>query len=765
MFVASFALLLLPSAVGAQEVGSLAGQVEKSTGRSFVLATARIPDLGRIVDVGEDGSFLFEDLKPGSYLLEVRVPSRGVGIERVSVRAGETSSVMVEISVGSHSEEIVVSASADARSSLELAAPTISLSGNYLELRRESSLGETLALEPGIHSTYFGPGASQPVIRGFTGSRIRILEGGIDTGDVAAVSADHAVTSEPAQADRIEVLRGPGTLLYGSNAIGGVVNVIDERVPTLLGSGGINGSFELRTGSAADERQGTVALGGGGGQWSWNLAATGRESDDYDIPGFARLEEEEHDEDDHDAHEEEEENPFGTVPNSDIETRSVRAGATYFFGDQGFLGVSVSGFDTDYGIPGGHGHGEEHGEEEGEHEEHEEEEHGEEEVRLDMEQRRIDLRGQVNLALAAFEALKVRFGASDYEHFEVEGEEVGTFFFRDFVETRLELIQSQRGRHSGSVGLQFLDGDFEAVGEEAFIPATTTQSWGLFTLQELATQSVTWQLGARFETQESEPVAQARRTHDGLSASLGMVWQANDTFQLAVSGARSVRLPAAEELFADGLHVATRTFEIGDPTLEEEVGLGLDLALRFAGESVSGEVSFFRQRFSDYIFQSFTGVEREGAPLVLYAQEDATFSGIELQGRVEIFEKEDHHVHLSVMGDLVDAELENGENVPRVPPVRLGTAAHYHGSRWNASTELVWVDDQTDVAPNESATDGYTLLNASLGYRLVLGNQVVDLLLRGKNLTDEEARSHTSFLKNEAPLPGRNISLSARLRF
>ncbi|MEM7049492.1 MAG: TonB-dependent receptor [Acidobacteriota bacterium] len=759
--------LLFPIALVAQETGSLTGRVTPTHDHDFILSTARIPDLGLKVDVAADGSFRFGSVRPGSYILEVRVPTLGVVAERVEVRAGEESTVEVELKAGSHSEEISVTATSDARGLFELASPTTSISGQELEERLEATLGETLGQEAGIHSTFFGPGASRPIIRGLTGDRVRMLEGGIGTGDVSGVSVDHAVTAEPAQAERIEVVRGPGTLLYGSSAIGGVVNVIDERVPSVRGTTGVHGSVEVRGGTGADERQGSLLLEGGSGNWAWNVAATGRETDDYEIPGFANAEEEEHEEEhEEEGHEEhEEENPFGTVPNSDIETRSARAGVTYFFGNRGFFGVSVSGFDTEYGLPGGHGHGEEG--EEHEEEEHEEEEHEEEEeiVRIDMEQRRLDLQGQVIDPFSGFQAFKFRLGTTDYEHAELEGDEIGTLFFNDYLETRLELVQEQRGRHRGSFGLQFSDRDLEAIGEEAFLEPTTTQRWGVFTLQEYAAGDVNWQFGARFESQDVDPAFNASRSHDGLSASVGLVWQANEVFSLAASVARSVKLPAAEELFSDGLHVATRTFEIGDPTLEEEVGLGVDVSLRADGDVVSGELTLFRQDFSDFIFQGFTGDFDEGFPVVVYSQEDAVFEGAELKGRIELFEQDDHHVHLSLMGDMVDAELDAGGNLPRIPPMRLGGGVHYHSERWNAAAEVRWVDDQTDVAVNETGTDGYTMVHASLGYRVLFGNQILDLLLRGRNLTDEEARSHTSFLKNFAPLPGRNITLSAKFRF
>ena len=797
--------------LAAESNGSLTGHVVPTHDHDFILSTARIPDLGLRVDVASDGSFRFDSVRPGRYVVEVRVPSLGVAVDQVEIRPGETTEVELTLKAGSHSDEIVVTGTAEARSPLDLASPTVSLSGAELERLQASSLGETLSGEPGISSTFFGPGASRPVIRGLTGDRVRMLEGGIGTGDASGISADHAVTADPAQADRIEVIRGPATLLYGSSAIGGVVNVLDERIPTTRSDGEFHGNIELRAGTNADERGASIGLDGGGGNWAWHVDALVRESDDYEVPGFARVEGDEHDEHDDDEHDddehdddhgdehdddEHEEPPFGFVPNTDIDTQGGRVGATYFFGDRGFLGVSVSGFETDYGLPGGlehaeHGdehddehdddehedeHDDEHDDDEhdddhgDEHDDHgdEHDDHGDVPVRIDMEQRRFDLRGQVNRPFAGIEALKVRFGITDYEHVELEGGEDGTFFFNEAFEGRIEAVQTRRGGHGGSFGLQYLDRDLEAIGAEAFLPPTTTSRWSVFTLQEVESGPVLWQLGARFESQDVDPSAASgfrSVSHDGVSGSAGMVWKATDVVSFAASLARSVKLPAAEELFSNGPHIASQAFEIGDPTLGEESGLGLDLSLRWKSDRVQGEVTAFHQDFSDFIYQAFTGEVEDGFPVVLYSQDDAEFTGVELKSRFELWAQDQHHLHLRLTGDLVDAELDSGDNLPRIPPMRFGAGLHYHSEIWNASVEAQWTDDQDDLAENETPTDGFTMVHASLSYRFLLRNQIIDLMVRGRNLTDEEARSHTSFLKDVAPLPGRDISFALKFQF
>ncbi len=743
----SFAALVRPviglPVVGSR-AGSVAGRVKPTHDHDLVLATAAIPDLALKVEVAADGSFHFPAVRPGAYLLEVRIPSLGTAVERLEVRAGEETVIEIKLKPGSHFEEIVVSASANARDPLELAAPVTSLSGQALALRSQSSLGETLSGEPGISSTFFGPGASRPIIRGLGGDRVRMLEGGIGTGDASGVSADHAVATDPGSAERIEVVRGPATLLYGSSAVGGVINVIDQRIPSSR-STGLHGGVELRAGTVSDERLGSAKLDGGRGSWAWHADLIARQADDYKIPGAARL-----------GRNGAEEPPFGSVPNTDLDSQGGRLGMTRFFGDRGFAGVALSSFDSSYGLPGRSAPGA-----------------GEETVRIDMQQRRFDLRAQLKQPCTGFEGLKVRLGITDYEHVELEGDREGTFFFNDSVEARLELVQQARvavggRRYSGSFGLHFTDSDFEAIGDEAFLPRTTTERWALFVLQEIDSGPLTWQFGGRFEQQDAKPTAASllpARSQDGLSASLGLVWRTNEVFSLALSASRSIKLAAAEELYSRGLHAATQTFEIGDPRLTKEVGLGLDLSFRVETERGSGELTLFRQNFDDFIFQAFTGAVEEGLPVVLFSQADARFSGAEMKARLELWERDQHHLHLELVGDLVDAELDRGGNLPRIPPLRLGGSLHYHSELWNATAEVRWVDSQTAVAENEDPSRGYTSLNASLGYRLVLRQQIVDLLLRGRNLSDQQARSHTSLLKNVAPLPGRDLSLMLKWSF
>ncbi|HEX6904912.1 MAG TPA: TonB-dependent receptor [Thermoanaerobaculia bacterium] len=738
--------------------GTIEGKVTASDGAAVDDAEILMAELRRRTRAGADGTFRFEGVPAGTYLLEAVSSRYGNAVDRVTVDAGGTSRVELVLDLTVHRDEILVTASPDVRSRYEVAQPTSVLSEEELQQRLQPTLGETLGKEPGVSSTFFGQGASRPVIRGLGGDRIRVLESGVGSGDASTTSPDHAVSIDPMTAERIEVLRGPATLLYGSSAVGGVVNVIDNRIPDEMPGAKIEGTAELRGGTVSDERGGTARLEGGLGRFAWHVGYLKREADDYEIPGFAesaalRAAEGEEGEEGEEA--------FGFVPNSATESESEAVGLSYI-GDNGFVGVSVSGLDTLYGIPGG-AHGHEHEGEEGEGEAEEEAP-----VRVDLEQRRYDLRGSITRPLGIFRGVNVRLGVTDYEHRELEGDEVGTRFLNDSWEGRFELLQNALGPLSGSIGFQALSRDFEAIGEEAFVPPTRTDSWAVFAFEEVTRGAWRFQLGGRYENQDVEAETEGvdHRSLSGLSGSLGVVYGIGDDYSLGLSLARSTKLPNAEELFSNGPHIATRAFEVGDPNLDEETSLGVDVTLRKSNGPLTGELTFFTNRFDDYIFEQATGEEEDGLPVFQYVQRDAEFHGAELSGVWELFHGEPDHLDLEFGADFVRAELrDTGEPLPRIPPRRYRLGLHYRGERLSGLIEGIQAEDQDRVSQFETPTGGYTLLNASVGYRFLTNVAVYDLLLRGTNLTDEEARTHVSFLKDFAPLPGRDVSLSLRVTF
>lgn len=738
----------------AGQPSTLEGRVIDTSGAPIAGATVELVELHRRTTTSAEGTFRFSGLGAGNYLVEITGGNGELGLERVVVGRGQTTRVTITAQPVVHREEIVVSASADPRSLLEVAQPVTVLTGEELILRRAATVGETLAGQAGVSTTWFGPGASRPILRGQGGERVRTLTGGLGSADASATSPDHAVSVEPLVAERIEVLRGPATLRYGSSAIGGVVNVIDGRIPVHAAEEPLSGAVEIGGGTNGDEGSGVVSLDGGAERLAWHVDYSLRDAGDLEIPGPAELEHREEGE----AGEEEHVEESGVLENSSLRNESGAAGLSWI-GDTGYVGLAVSGMDSDYGVPG-HAHAHEGEEPEGEEEE-------EAAVRIDLEQRRVDLEGRLTRPFSVFRGLHLRAGVSEYEHQELEGAEVGTLFTNDGYEGRVELVQRQYGRLSGSIGVQAGRSDFAAIGEEAFVPASVTDSLAAFTFQNVDLGDVQLELGGRVESQDSDPESlQPDRSFTATSGSLGAVWQFTEGWALAGSVARTERAPSATELYANGPHVATRTFEIGDPDLDIEVSRGADVSLKTSGERFRGELTLFTTLYDGYIYEETTDLEEDGLPVVQFVQRDAEFRGAELDADWHLLEVAAGDLDFGLRASLVRAELRaSDEPLPRIPPLELGSDLTWHTARWSAGVDVRWVDEQDRVAAEETETDGYTLFGASLGYRFLFPQAAVDVILKGENLTDEEARVHTSFLKDLAPLPGRNVRLLVRTSF
>jgi iron complex outermembrane receptor protein len=709
---------LLASNVLAQEA-SIAGKVTSIDGVPVSGAHVRIVELARHTDAGADGAYRFDAVPRGSYLVEARSDRFGSQIVRVELPASGLVNANIVLSVAVHREAIVVTSGVETASLAESAKPITVLAGLDLASRLKSTLGETLAEQPGVNSTSFGPGASRPVIRGMGGDRVRLLQGGVGMADASNTSPDHAVSFDPLSADQIEVLRGPATLLYGSTAIGGVVNVIDGRIPESKQEHPVGGVFDLAAGSASSEKQGGASLNGGKNKFAWHLDALRRETDDVRIPlGDGRM------------------------PNSATENTSGSLGASVI-GERAFFGANVSLFNTTYGIP------------------------SEEDVVIDLKQRRLDLKGGIREPFGAFRGAKFRFGMSDYEHVELEGEEVGTRFENQGYEGRLEFLHKPIGALNGAFGFQAQGRDLTVTGAEAFLPPSQTSSIAAFVLEEVGRGRTRLALGGRIERQTVEVNAGDSRTMTGASASVGLTVRAAKGFAFGVSLAHSERLPGAEELFSDGPHAATNAFEVGDPNLAKEKSLGLDASIKKSGGPVTGELSFFRNAFSGYIFERFTDEEEDGLRVVRYEQRDALFWGMEAQASVQLFEKADRHLDLEASADYVRARLDpTDEPLPRIAPMRLGMGLHYRDSRIDIRGEVRRVQKQDRISEFELATPGHTFINATASYRIFGGARTVtDIVLRGTNLGNAEGRNHVSYLKDIVPLPGRDIRASLRFQF
>lgn len=643
-------------------------------------------------------------------------------------------------------DEIVVTASPLKRAENETIIGVSVITREELQNRLENSIGETLRREAGISSTFFGPGASRPIIRGLGGDRISVLDGGIGSIDASATSPDHAVSVEPAMAEKIEIVRGAATLLYGSSAAGGVVNVFSGRIPRAVPEGGVDGALRIGTSTVDD---GTEAAGGfdinlgkaGKGNLVFHGEGFFRDADDYAIPGFARSEALRALEPPAPG----EEDALGVVENTALRTKGGSAGLSYIF-DNGFFGFSGSALDTNYGVPAG-------GEEEGG-------------VTIGLRQRRLDFDSEVDGDFFLFNRAKLRVGYADYTHTEFEPSgDPGTVFLNEGVEGRFELIDKPvalgSGELNGAVGFQWRLRDYSAIGDEAFVPPTNSSQYGVFALKELALGAVRFELGGRYEaTHHDAPDLGISRDFSAVSVSGGVgVTPAEGVF-IGVTALRTERAPSIEELFSDGPHLATASFEIGDPDLGIETARGLEATAKYDNDYFSVAINWFYTSYKNFIYEAESGLEEDGLPVFQFTAADATFKGFELVTEAELFKWRGFDIHADGSLDYVRATVDAANrNLPRIPPLSglVGLEANSESADFRVEAE--YAAKQNKIADFELPTDDYLMLHAFVTLRPIAGKGLA-IRVAAQNLTNEEARTHASFLKDRAPLPGRNFKVS-----
>lgn len=659
---------------------------------------------------------------------------------------------------------------------VDLLAGTSVVEGPELQANMDGQIGEVLESVPGVSASGFAPGASRPILRGFSGERVKVLVDGIGAIDVSNTSADHAVSIDPLTAESIEVLRGPAVLLYGSQAIGGAVNVIDKRIPRRLLSEPVHIDAMLRADTAADLREGgasvDVPLGGG---FVGHVDGSWRKTDDLRVPGYLiapALRSEllaEADEEEEEGHIEEADElresalARDVLANSGTETWTANAGFAFFRGGSN-LGVSVGVYDTFYGVPMRPGAG--HAHEEGEEEEGAEEEEHAETVSIGLRQYRADLRAELALGTGFFQRLRIRAGYSDYTHTEFEGEEVGTTFDVQGMEARAELVQNPQGAWRGSIGTQYYFRDFYAEGAEAYVAPNRTEQVSAFAMQEYGDGPIEIEGAVRYENTRVDSVPLGlERDFGTFSGALGLAYQGESAFRTGVNLSRVARAPSAEELFSNGPHIATQAFEIGDPDLAVERAWGVEAFARgkFGGLELS--FSAYRNWFDSYIYLSETGGEEDGLPVFEFLQQDATYSGVEGELKWQFLESDALSLTADLRGEYVHAELADGTAVPRIPPLSLLGALEAETGQFGLRGEVEWNAAQHEVAPFETETDGYTLVNAIATWHPWRGDHTVSVVLKAENIFDVTARRHASFTKDFVPLAGRNVSASVRLSF
>ncbi len=656
---------------------------------------------------------------------------------------------------------------------LNILAGTSALSGDALTRELRPQIGDVLTKLPGVSTTSFTPGASRPVIRGLQGPRVLILNDGLGTIDVSTTSADHGVTVEPLLLDRIEVLRGPAVLLFGGGAIGGAVNAIDKRIPknvpdeafhldtlasyaTAANEFGISSSLDIPVsdnfvvhfdGSYRDS--GNLSVGGfvlSPALRAEQLEIVAEETEEGNLEEAAEAAELA--------------NLEGSIPNTQTETYNFGGGFNWF-GNGISFGASISYLDSNYGVP--ERPGAEHAEEEGD-EAGEEEEEGP--VTIGLDQLKFDVRSEINLS-GAFEKIRFRAAYADFQQIEFEGDEVGTIFDNEGVEARLELVQSEKNGWRGASGIQYSYRDFSAIGAEAFVPPNQTNQFGIFTLQEISKDSLDLEAAVRLDFVDSEaPSIGIDRNFTSFSAAFGLGYNASESSKIGVNLTRAERAPSPEELFSNGPHLATGTFEIGDATFGTETTYGGELYLRVRQSGWQLSLTGYVNIIDDFIIEIPTGGEEDDLPIFQFIQNDADFVGVEFQGSADIADMGDFKISVDGVADYVNASLNDGGGaVPRIPPLRLLGGLEANSDKLNLRAELEWFADQDRNAEFESETEGFALVNFSAAWKPLGKETGVTFIASANNVFDVAGRRAASFTKDFAPLAGRDFRISAKFSF
>ena len=662
-----------------------------------------------------------------------------------------------------HLEETIVVSAPFQQTVAATALPVSVLKGESYRRAVTNSLGETLQNQPGIQNSSFGTGVGQAVIRGQSANRVQILQNSANTLDVSAISPDHANGVEPLLAAGIEVIRGPATLLYGNGAIGGIVNVIDERIPETSFSTP-EFSFEQSHNAGNDENKSVGKVNFSTRSLNFHLDAFTRNNNDVEINGYAI-----------DELLLPERNTYGFIANSEAEASGHTIG-TSISGDWGFLGLSRNDLDNEYGLPpGAHPH----------EEDETEEVHADEQefVRIDMSQTRYDLRGEVLLPDHFVEQLTGSMNYTQYQHNELEVEtggssELGTRFENEGVEARLTLTHAPMNSWVGHWGVQFSDSKFSAQGEEAFIPETDRRNYALFGIERWDAGKMTLELGVRIERNQLDPGEHCNRNETTSSLSASVLRDLGESTNLMVAFSRSQRAPTLEERYSNTsvatctpdpsslvLHAATAFYEIGTPDLDVETASNLEIGITRHAGSWTGELNLYYNRIRDYIYLLENKVDSFDRPIATYLAEDTTFYGAEVQLGRTLMQTEKGTLELRLQGDIVRASFDNGGNVPRMSPARLGGGLLFASNQWSLDLGLTHVFDQNHTAVGETETDGHRLLELYADYHFTLGERELLMFVKGTNLLDEQMRNHLSFLKNFSPQAGRAIRFGVRFTY
>jgi iron complex outermembrane receptor protein len=627
-------------------------------------------------------------------------------------------------------EEVVVTASPFAKSVEAVNKPVNLLSGESLQNASAATLGETLNGQLGVSSASFGPGVGLPIIRGQSDNRVKVMQDSVGSMDASAASPDHAVTLEPLLANKIEVLRGPAALRYGSGAIGGVVNVLDNRIPSELPEN-INGGAELRNTSVNNETVGVANLNAAAGNFAFHIDGVKRASDNMDIPGYAQK----NPEDPSNASK-------GFIPNTDAKSTSGTLGVSYI-NDEDFIGISVNKLDNNYGVPPD----------------------GDELVRIDMHQTRYDVKGELNNPFDGFQKISARLGHNDYEHTEMENGVPGTKFTNNAYEGRVELIHNPLALFeldwNGAVGVQAAKSTFAAMGEEAFIPKSDISSLGVFIVEETKHNNWTYELGARTDSQKIAPDTGNSITHDSINLSATTTWHFTQNQQFSLGVAQSQRAPSVEELLAMGPHPATGSYLIGDENLNEETSTNIELGYHWHHDNFQFSANLFYNHVKDFIYARNLNEIIDDLNGYQYTQADATFKGFETELKIPFYQ----YWNLRLFSDSVRATLDNGGDLPRITPMRIGSSLDFNLNQWSANISATHAFKQDHAGYYETETDSYNRLDARIDYTFSTAGTDYTLFAKATNIANAEIRNASSYLRDIAPEAGRGLQVGVRVKF
>jgi iron complex outermembrane receptor protein len=621
----------------------------------------------------------------------------------------------------------------------EILNPAKVLSGDELKDKVGSSIGETLQNELGVSASAFGAGASRPIIRGLEGSRVMMLENGMPTSDVSGLSNDHAVASEGATAQQIEILRGPAALLYGSGAIGGLVNVVNDRIPTELGAP-LSGTAETRYSTVDQGKNASAALDGSHGKIGWHVDGNWRDTSDYKIPGSRVLNDPASGE--------------GRLPNSDTTGRSVGAGASWI-DDFGYIGVSASHMTNVYGIPTAEG------------------------SRISQRNNRYDIDSMFKSPFAGIESIRFKAGYTDYWHAELDQDGApNTLFNNHSFDSRLELTHKEVAGLHGTFGIQTDNSHFSALsaaGNPDTVPPTHSTSSAAFLVEETKLGPVQANAGLRYENVKRVPLNNLERSFNLSSGSVGAMWPFMPGYGVGATLSYAQRAPSTDELYSGGPHDATLTFDVGDPNLKKEISRNIELTLQKTAGLVRWKANLFRNNVSNFVYGHVTGVELDedgnpaaGAPGTgyeqrLFQQADAHIEGAEAELD---YNPLGHGWNGRLFTDTSHGRLNGGAYLPLQPADRIGTEIGYRLADWRTSLSWTHARGQDRLATFEtSTTPAYNLVDANFSYTQHLENTDLTWFMLAKNLLNEDIRLSTSLLKDISPMPGRNFVFGVRAKF